>query len=88
MLRTRMSDFGHNYKGGRNQILCPLCGHHEDKQSFLLTCPEIKKELDFKFGTDTAVSIDDIYKETIHKMTVNVVRYAMETRSKKLQDAN
>ena len=88
MFRTRMSDFGHNYKAGRTKIFCPLCELHEDKQTLLLECPEIKTELINKFGPDVPATLEDIFKENIKKMTVDIIRHAMETRKKKIQDTN
>ena len=43
--RTRMADFGENYRGARDQVNCPLCDTHRDKQELSYTCKVIQNEV-------------------------------------------
>ena len=72
-LRTRMSDFGFNFRAGRDQIRCPLCGQHPDCQTFLFKCPELKSSLYEKFGPNSYDSIDEIFSETISVDKIRVI---------------
>ena len=85
-LRTRMSDFGFNFRAGRDQIRCPLCGQHPDCQTFLFKCPELKSSLYEKFGPNSYDSIDEIFSETISVETIRVIKFAMDLRKTKLKD--
>ena len=84
-MRTRMTSFGENFRGGRDQVMCPLCSSHRDCQSFLLHCPELKDELQAKFGPDYNKSIDEVFKEDIEVKTINLISYALDVRDSKLK---
>ena len=57
--RTRMENFGENFRGGRQQVSCPLCETHLDTQELSFQCPEIKAAI------DPQRDIRDIYNEYI-----------------------
>ena len=40
--RTKMLDFGENYKGGRTHVMCPLCKLYLNKQELSYQCPAVK----------------------------------------------
>ena len=40
-LRTKMTDFGENFRGGRTSVMCPLCKLHLDSQELSYKCPVI-----------------------------------------------
>ena len=72
--RTRMENFGENYRGGRSQVVCPLCGTHLDNQQLSMQCPVIKKNVTVK--GDMA----DIYKEDINIETIKTISKISEFR--------
>ena len=43
--RTRMMQFGGNFKGQGPLESCPLCGNHEDLQELCFKCPGIVKTI-------------------------------------------
>ena len=59
--RTKLLDFGENYRGGRTHVMCPLCKLHLDKQELSYQCPDIKSEVEF------TGKIQDILKKTSHQ---------------------
>ena len=74
--RTRMSEFGENFRGGRDQVTCPLCETHVDKQELSYECKVIQEEIDIKG------SFEDIYNDKISIHTVKTLEKIMETRKK------
>ena len=65
--RTRMEKFGENYRGGKSQVICPLCSLHLDNQSLSFQCPIIKEKLNI------TGEMEDIYKENIKVETIKAV---------------
>ena len=58
--RCRMETFGENYRGRREEVLCPLCSNHEDSEDASVNiCETIKDKLNFKGDYKT------IYEESI-----------------------
>ena len=86
LLRTRMANFGENFKGCEDQTMCPLCKIHIDSQSLLLQCPEVRKELSTNFGSLTIPSIDEVFMDSIDENTAKVLKIAMDIRNKKQVD--
>ena len=84
LLRTRMANFGENFKGDKNQTICPLCKLHIDSQSLLLQCPEVKKELQVNFSNLTMTTIDEVYLDRISEDTAKLLNHAMTLRNQKL----
>ena len=85
-LRTRMADFGENFRAGRLFIMCPLCNNHLDSQSFLLQCPELLGELQSKFGPKYSRSIDEVFSNDIGLDTINLIKYALDLRNSKIKE--
>ena len=67
--RTRMENFGENFRGGEEYTVCPLCKLHLDNQEMSLQCPEIIKHVNVKGN------LSDIYK---HKISYDIVRTLTE----------
>ena len=57
--RTRMANFGENFKNGREQVPCPLCNSHLDTQSMAFQCPKLKLEVVIKR------KYEDLFKDDI-----------------------
>ena len=72
--RTRMADFGENYRGARDQVNCPLCNSHRDKQELSYTCKVIQNEVELK-GT-----FEDIYSDEISLSTIEDIQKITEVR--------
>ena len=43
--RTRMADFGENFRAGTTEVLCPLCSKELDNQSHSFHCKYILDEI-------------------------------------------
>ena len=70
-----MLDFGENYKGGRTQVMCPLCKLHLDKQELSYQYPAVKSEV------EVIGKIEDIYKEEdIQPETARTIKSIMDLR--------
>ena len=72
--RTRMAEFGENYRGGRSQVMCPLCETHLDNQELSYQCLEIRSKLKI-MG-----KIEDIFKEEISLETAETIEKITELR--------
>ena len=79
--RTRMAQFGENYKAGRDEIVCPLCRSHKDSQSMMFECPIVKKELIDRNITNDLNLLDDVYHEDISRNTIDILKIVTELRS-------
>ena len=78
--RTRMAEFGENYRGGRAQVICPLCNVHLDNQEMSYQCPQIKSEVQIEG------KIEDIYKEEINVKTVKTIAKITEVRKSRQEE--
>ena len=78
--RTRMAEFGENYRGGRAQVICPLCNVHLDNQEMSYQCPQIKSEVQIEG------KIEDIYKEEINVKTVKTIEKITEVRKSQQEE--
>ena len=81
-LRTRMADYGENYKGGKEQIMCPLCYLHRDSQEMSYFCPEITNNIKM-LGSQ-----EDIYSNDIKIETIQSMEKVEEYRKNCLQEKN
>ena len=73
--RTRMSDFGENYRAGRDKVICPLFESHVDNQELSYICPEIKNKVVI------CGKISDIYREDIKLETVEAIQKITQIRN-------
>ena len=46
--RTRMENYGENFRGGASQVMCSLCKLHLDNQELVFQCQEIRSKIDVK----------------------------------------
>ena len=72
--RTRMAEFGENFRGGREQVLCHLCNNHLDKQELSYSCTTINKNI--KIEGD----MNEIYSDHISKQTVETIEQITNLR--------
>ena len=75
-----MSNFGENYRGGRDQVNCPLCDEHQDKQELSYTCQVIKDEVEVKGN------FEEIYSDNISVQTIETLQKITELREKLLEN--
>ena len=75
--RTRMEQFGENYRGGGGPIICPLCKIHLDNQPMSAHCPVIKDKID-------DIKIDDLFQSNVSQKTANIITKINEIRRDKL----
>ena len=78
--RTRMLQFGENYRGGRETIPCPLCNSHIDSQAFVMECSTIRQYL-----IASSCDLDNLYTDYIDRKTVEALEEAINIREKLLR---
>ena len=78
--RTRMANFGENFKNGSLQVPCPLCHIHLDSQALAFQCPTVKKEVEI-LG-----KYDDIFKDQIPKDVAETLVNIINFRTKYLDE--
>ena len=72
--KTRMAKFGENFRGGKEHIMCPLCGLHLDNQAMSYMCEEIKSVI------KVVGDINSIYDDNIDVQTVKTICSISEFR--------
>ena len=72
--RVKMLEFGENYRGGRPQVMCPLCALHLDNQEMSYQCPVVKS------GVELSGNIEEIYKDQIPPETAETIERILEFR--------
>ena len=77
--RTRMENFGENYRAGQDPISCPLCRNHLDNQALSVQCEVLQKEI------NPSRNISDIYKDDICIETIETVTKIAKYRKQLLQ---
>ena len=78
--RTRMANFGENFKGGRSQVNCPLCKTHPDKQELSYICPFINSKMEVEGD------MNEIYGNNINKNTVETIEKITNLRIEILEN--
>ena len=76
--RTRMAEFGENFRAGASQILCPLCQEDWDSQAHSFQCKEIKKEVEMK------IELREVYSNKISNEAAKTITKIMDVRKKLL----
>ena len=66
--RTKMLQFGENYKGGEPYVLCPLCNQHIDHQELSFECPEVRKYINVVGSLRNLYSSEKIDVETVEAL--------------------
>ena len=79
--RTRMANYGQNFRAGRLITYCPLCSSHPDSQFELLNCPIIIEKVRNDKRVDHSKLIIDIYSDEISSNTVKFLKSVQEARS-------
>ena len=72
--RTRMEIFEENYRGGKQNTNCILCGTHKDGQKESFECPNI---------IDKFTNMDDysnIFNDRVPKETIKKIKYINNIR--------
>ena len=78
--RTRMAKFKENFRNGSENIPCPLCQIHFDKQSMAFQCPMIKDNVELKGN------YEDVFKEDIPKELVITLTQISRFREKFMEE--
>ena len=73
-LRTRMENFGENFRCGKAHVICLLCGLHRDSQDLCLICPIIRQEI------RSDGNISEIYGNEIQNDIIHTVIKVLEKR--------
>ena len=79
-----MTNFGENFRAGRQTVMCMLCNQHIDSQSYIFECPVVRNNLEDKYG-GLSNSFDEIFHEDICKDLVQLLKAAMDIRNEKLK---
>ena len=79
--RTRMANFGDNYKNRGDLIMCPLCHNHFDSQILSFQCTFYKDKLDIN------CDMKDIDTENITLDTARTVTEMMRLREEYLKES-
>ena len=66
--RTRMAQYGDNYRGQGGPTLCPLCGNHSDNQHLIFYCTEITGNIKIE-GNYNNIFSDNILSETVKTLS-------------------
>ena len=83
--RTRMANFGDNFRNKNSPIMCPLCHNHYDSQSLSFQCEFYKEKVHIRcdmkdidaidITLETAITITEMMrlreKEIVEKTTIN-----------------
>lgn len=78
--RTRMAEFGENFRAGKNEVWCPLCSEELDNQSHSFQCKIILNEIIIKG------KLSEVYDGNISKETAETVNKIVNIRKKLLQN--
>ena len=77
--RTRMAEYGENYRAGRTHVMCPLCNLHFDNQEMSYQCEVIRAEV-----TVTG-RLENIFEENISVETAKMIMKITEVRKSRLE---
>ena len=78
--RVRMAPYEENFKGGREHVICPLCGNHWDTQEMSFQCEYLKQRITI------TCSMSDIYTEDITIHTARTITQMLRVRKNKLDE--
>ena len=76
--RTRMAEFGENFRAGRHTVMCPFCDLHLDSQDLGAKCLIMKTHMKI-IG-----NISDVYSEHISNGTIETIEKISEYRKQNL----
>ena len=68
--RVRMTQFGENFRGDSDMVLCPLCNIHLDNQPMSLQCPVLKEKtkLEYKMSITNSENLTLLAAQSVTKM--------------------
>ena len=72
--RTRMTPYGENFRNGSESVVCPLCGTHEDSQTWATKCPAMRNE------TTDNYDLEKCYEEDMTTEAANQMDHVMNIR--------
>ena len=75
--RTRMAEYGENFRAGRAQVMCPLCNLHLDSQILGYKCPVVT----------TTIRVEGNYNEIYEENTTRETIETLERISKFRKEA-
>ena len=78
--RTRMAEFGENYRAGIDVTLCPLCLEGIDSQDHSFQCSKITEKVEIR--TD----ISEVYSNSISQDTAKDIDNIIRTRKKLINE--
>ena len=78
--RTRMANFGENFKNGQSQVPCPLCHLHLDSQAMAFQCSKVLEEVEVNGH------YNDLFKEEIPKDLAETIVNIVEYRRKYMEE--
>ena len=70
-----MQNFGENYRGSREFVVCPLCNSHLDSQQMSFNCNEVKNHVKI-IG-----KYEDLFQDNIEKTLAQTALKITEFRS-------
>ncbi len=62
-----MFDLAENFKSKYSNLVCQLCGDHEEKDSLLLSCFKIREEVS-SIRTNNTIVYTDLSSDNIEKV--------------------
>ena len=66
--RVHMSQFGENFRGNSERVICPLCESHLDNQAMSMQCPVLKEKSKIEHKLKDIYS-DDVPLEVAQSLT-------------------
>ena len=81
-MRTRMADYGKNFRGGKEKIICQLCNDHIDSQEMSYYCPEIVNNITVRG------SAEEIYDNDVSVNTVVFMEKVEDYRKMRKDEKN
>ena len=68
--RVRVIQFGENFRGDSDMVLCPFCNIHLDNQPMSLQCPVLKEKtkLEYKMSITNSENVTWLAAQSVTKM--------------------
>ena len=80
--RTKMANFGDNFRNNRASLVCPLCKKHYDSQALSFQCEYYRDKLEI------TCNMSDIYCDEISLETARTITDLMNLRAKQIEENN
>ena len=84
-LRSKMLDMKVNYQGSHNNLLCELCGKHEDSQQSLLICEKLMDPNEIVIELPV---YEDLFSQDVQRQMhiSSILKKKFDLRNKLIQD--